>query len=155
MLDIFDEAENGIDASKVEDIDELGNIVWKDPERPTRNYYGFSHEGLQKVRARWEEDQKHLIGYDDLPPPTPPVDRFDLPTDYTKDNWRAVDIIKAEREEIRELQEAHWDEILIEESRARLAERFAEEARWSGGRGGGRGGFRGGHGNRGRGPRSG
>ncbi|OQO13149.1 hypothetical protein B0A48_02613 [Cryoendolithus antarcticus] len=36
------------DAEEVKDVDALGSVVWKDRERPTRNYYGFTYEGIAK-----------------------------------------------------------------------------------------------------------
>jgi hypothetical protein len=39
-----------VNPEDVQDIDDLGNKVWKDPNRPTRNFWGFSEEGL----ARWK-----------------------------------------------------------------------------------------------------
>ncbi|OQO07311.1 hypothetical protein B0A48_07008 [Cryoendolithus antarcticus] len=36
------------DAKEVKDVDALGSVVWKDRERPTRNYYGFTYEGIAK-----------------------------------------------------------------------------------------------------------
>ncbi|KAK6428610.1 hypothetical protein LTR95_015245 [Oleoguttula sp. CCFEE 5521] len=36
------------DAEEVKDVDALGSMVWKDRERPTRNYYGFTYEGIAK-----------------------------------------------------------------------------------------------------------
>ena len=35
-------------ADEVQDIDALGNVIWKDPERPTRNYWGFTLDGIDK-----------------------------------------------------------------------------------------------------------
>ena len=40
-----------IEPDEVKDVDALGNIVWKDPNRPTRNHWGFSYEGLAKKKA--------------------------------------------------------------------------------------------------------
>lgn len=35
-------------AEEVQDIDALGNIIWKDPDRPTRNLWGFTLDGIDK-----------------------------------------------------------------------------------------------------------
>ena len=37
-------------AGDVQDVDALGNIVWKDPDRPTRNYWGFTLDGIERRR---------------------------------------------------------------------------------------------------------
>lgn len=47
----------------VQDINDLDNKAWKDPERPTRNYWGFS-EGLIAMRAITEREKKTAVGYD-------------------------------------------------------------------------------------------
>lgn len=39
------------------DITPLGNKVWRDPERPTRNYWGFAEDGLVAMRAIREADK--------------------------------------------------------------------------------------------------
>lgn len=33
---------------EVQDVDAMGNIIWKDPDRPTRNYWGFTLDGIDK-----------------------------------------------------------------------------------------------------------
>lgn len=35
-------------AEEVQDIDALGNIIWKDADRPTRNLWGFTLDGIDK-----------------------------------------------------------------------------------------------------------
>lgn len=62
-----------IDAEDIQDIDDLGCIVWKDPERPTRNYWGFSDEGLaaMKTNQKAEREKKTAVAmeYEDLDRP--------------------------------------------------------------------------------------
>lgn len=64
MLHAFDPF---TDAKAVLDIDPLGNKVWKDPERATRNHYGFTLDGVHKMEAQREKFAKEAIGYDVMP----------------------------------------------------------------------------------------
>lgn len=52
VLSLYDEVMRCFDkytpAEDVQDVDALGNIIWKDPERPTRNYWGFTLDGIDK-----------------------------------------------------------------------------------------------------------
>lgn len=59
-------------ADEVQDINDLGNKVWKDPERPTRNYWGFSEEGLAAMKTNREAEKNHATGYGDVPLPERP-----------------------------------------------------------------------------------
>ncbi|USW51318.1 hypothetical protein Slin15195_G046370 [Septoria linicola] len=59
-------------AEEVQDIDPLGNKVWKDPERATRNYWGFSDEGLQQMKENKRKFGDSARGYGDIPPPERP-----------------------------------------------------------------------------------
>ncbi len=59
-------------ADEVQDIDPLGNKIWKDPERPTRNYWGFSEDGLQRMRENKQKFRDSAKGYGDIPPPERP-----------------------------------------------------------------------------------
>ena len=52
-------------ADEVQDIDALGNIIWKDPERPTRNYWGFTLDGIEKRKVLAEQFVESANGYDD------------------------------------------------------------------------------------------
>lgn len=73
VLDIFDEVVRCYDkytpAHEVQDIDALGNIIWKDPERPTRNYWGFTLDGIDKrkeLAAHFAESTAGTNGYDQM-----------------------------------------------------------------------------------------
>ncbi|PIA91618.1 hypothetical protein CB0940_09022 [Cercospora beticola] len=69
MLHCFD---THTKADEVQDIDALGNKVWKDPERPTRNYWGFTEEGLRKMKENKKMFNASAKGYADIPPPERP-----------------------------------------------------------------------------------
>ncbi|KAI6897744.1 hypothetical protein KC334_g10134, partial [Hortaea werneckii] len=56
-------------ADDVQDIDPLGNIIWKDSERPTRNYWGWSLDRIDKRKRLAKELQRKAIGYADIPKP--------------------------------------------------------------------------------------
>ncbi|RMZ07364.1 hypothetical protein D0864_02009 [Hortaea werneckii] len=58
-------------ADDVQDIDPLGNIIWKDSERPTRNYWGWSLDRIDKRKRLARELQRKAIGYADIPKPRP------------------------------------------------------------------------------------
>ena len=49
---------------EVQDVDALGNIIWKDPERPTRNYWGFTLEGIERKRELAVKFEEAAVGYD-------------------------------------------------------------------------------------------
>ncbi|CAK3828328.1 Hypothetical predicted protein [Lecanosticta acicola] len=63
MLHCFDDHTN---ADEVQDIDALGNKIWKDPERPTRNYWGFTYDGIEKTRENSRKFRQNATGYDDI-----------------------------------------------------------------------------------------
>jgi hypothetical protein len=65
MLHCFDPHTKSED---VQDVDPLGNKVWKDPERPTRNYWGFTLEGIEKMQKNREELRKSNFGYGGVEP---------------------------------------------------------------------------------------
>ena len=73
MLHALDKS---IDHDSVQDIDALGNIIYKDPDRPTRNYWGFSLDGVGKMKQMASHFQEKATGYADVvmdrPPPPPP-----------------------------------------------------------------------------------
>lgn len=48
----------------MQDIDALGNIIWKDPDRPTRNYWGFTIDGIDKKKALAEHFAKTASAHD-------------------------------------------------------------------------------------------
>lgn len=52
VLTLYDEVVKCFDkyspVDEVQDVDALGNIIWKDPERPTRNYWGFTLDGIDR-----------------------------------------------------------------------------------------------------------
>ncbi|KAK5116138.1 hypothetical protein LTR62_008464 [Meristemomyces frigidus] len=52
--------------AEVQDIDALGNVIYKDHSRPTRNYWGWSLEGLPKMKEQREMDEANARGYADL-----------------------------------------------------------------------------------------
>ena len=56
-------------ADEVQDIDALGNIIWKDPERPTRNYWGFTLDGIEKKKELAERFAEKTYGYDEYGQP--------------------------------------------------------------------------------------
>lgn len=61
-------------ADDVLDIDPLGNKIWKDPERATRNYWGFSYEGLEKMKENRKMFKETATGYEDVRSVPPPFD---------------------------------------------------------------------------------
>ncbi|TKA83594.1 hypothetical protein B0A55_00402 [Friedmanniomyces simplex] len=63
MLHAFDKF---TDPEEVQDIDVLGNIIFKDPDRPTRNYWGWSLDGVSKMKEMSRYHQDRASGYDDL-----------------------------------------------------------------------------------------
>lgn len=59
-------------AAEVEDVTAVGDIIWKDPKRKTRNYYGWSHGYLANKKALAEKFAAEATGYADLGPlPSP------------------------------------------------------------------------------------
>ncbi|KAH9809322.1 hypothetical protein Tdes44962_MAKER06183 [Teratosphaeria destructans] len=62
-------------AEEVQDVDALGNIIWKDAGRPTRNYWGFSYDGIPRMKDVARRAREGTTGYADLPVPrvAPPV----------------------------------------------------------------------------------
>lgn len=64
MLHCFDDH---TDAAAVLDIDPMGNKIWKDPERPTRNYYGFTYDGVAKAQANRKTFEDNALGYAGIP----------------------------------------------------------------------------------------
>ncbi|KAK5120847.1 hypothetical protein LTR85_005914 [Meristemomyces frigidus] len=63
MLHAFDKYTN---ADDVQDIDAMGNIIYKDPERPTRNYWGWSLDGIEKRKELAKHFQQRTTGYADI-----------------------------------------------------------------------------------------
>ena len=49
---------------EVQDVDALGNIIWKDPERPTRNYWGFTLDGIDRKKELAEKFAEAASDYD-------------------------------------------------------------------------------------------
>ncbi|WPG98566.1 Hypothetical protein R9X50_00135800 [Acrodontium crateriforme] len=64
----FDQHTN---SDEVLDVDALGNITWKDPDRPTRNYWGFTLDGVQKRKELGDKFAESAGGYDDVAPQHP------------------------------------------------------------------------------------
>ena len=59
------------DADDVQDVDALGNVVWKDADRPTRNYWGWTLDGIDTRRDLAVQFAEDARGYADLPPVRP------------------------------------------------------------------------------------
>lgn len=57
------------DPEDVQDIDAMGNLIYKDPERTTRNYWGWSREGIEKMRELNKYSEENATGYADIAPP--------------------------------------------------------------------------------------
>lgn len=53
---------------EVDDIDELGNKVWKDKDRPTRSSAGFTYDGPKKAETNRQRFEADATGYDDVEP---------------------------------------------------------------------------------------
>lgn len=51
-------------AEEVQDIDAMGNIIWKDPERKTRNYWGFSVDGVERKKEIERQAKENAEGYE-------------------------------------------------------------------------------------------
>lgn len=49
---------------EVQDVDALGNVIWKDPERPTRNYWGFTLDGIERKRELASKFEESATGYE-------------------------------------------------------------------------------------------
>ena len=49
---------------EVQDVDALGNIIWRDPERPTRNYWGFTLDGIDRKKELAQKFEENATGYD-------------------------------------------------------------------------------------------
>lgn len=56
------------DPNDVQEIDALGNVVWKDAERPTRNYWGWVVDGIEARKDLAAHFANEARGYEDLPP---------------------------------------------------------------------------------------
>ncbi|KAK4623047.1 uncharacterized protein CLAFUR5_07372 [Fulvia fulva] len=74
LLHCFDDFTN---PDEVQDIDALGNKVWKDPERPTRNYWGFTYDGVEKARENSRKFRETATGYNGVPMLPPDLNPFD------------------------------------------------------------------------------
>lgn len=55
----------------VQDVDALGNVIWKDADRPTRNYWGWTLEGIDMRRELATRFAAEAKGYADLPATRP------------------------------------------------------------------------------------
>ena len=73
VTDLYNEVIHSYDkytnADEVQDVDALGNIVWKDPDRPTRNYWGFTLDGFDKRKELAKESAASAKGYGDFGQP--------------------------------------------------------------------------------------
>nr|POE72808.1 uncharacterized protein CFP56_30747 [Quercus suber] len=47
----------------VQDIDALGNVIWKDPQRETRNHWGHSYNAVEKRREVAQQAKESCVGY--------------------------------------------------------------------------------------------
>ncbi|KAK5134745.1 hypothetical protein LTR08_006120 [Meristemomyces frigidus] len=56
-------------AADVKDIDALGNIIYRDPSRPTRNYWGWSLDKIALRKTMGKDFQERAVGYADVPAP--------------------------------------------------------------------------------------
>ncbi|KAK0309822.1 hypothetical protein LTR01_004019 [Friedmanniomyces endolithicus] len=54
------------DPEDVKDIDALGNVIFKDPARPTRNYWGWSLDGVSKMKDVSKYHQENASDYADV-----------------------------------------------------------------------------------------
>lgn len=63
ILHCYDKYTAGED---VQDIDACGNVIWEDPERPTRNYWGFTVDGIEKRRELARGFEEGAVGYEGL-----------------------------------------------------------------------------------------
>lgn len=71
VLECFDKY---AEPDEVQDVDALGNIVWKDPKKPTKNHWGFSYDRLAEKKAKEqtaevERDDDGEDGEDDMARP--------------------------------------------------------------------------------------
>ena len=71
-------------ADEVHDVDALGNIIWKDPERPTRNYWGFTLDGIEKRKELADYFAETANGYDDYGQSFEPTQRVDHAVDRAR-----------------------------------------------------------------------
>ena len=62
--------DGGVD---VKDIDAMGNIIYKDSSRPTRNYWGYSLDKVDMRREMGKQFQDRTVGYADVPIPRRPA----------------------------------------------------------------------------------
>lgn len=60
--------ENSTDSSEIQDIDALGNKIWKDADRPTRNYWGFTYDKISQIKDNSKNFKDKAVGYDDVVP---------------------------------------------------------------------------------------
>ena len=60
MIHSYDKYTN---ASDVQDVDAAGHIIWKDTERPTRNYWGFTVDGIDRRKDLSKQFEQQAQGY--------------------------------------------------------------------------------------------
>ena len=70
MLHVLSKTTN---ADEVKDIDAMGNIIYKDPSHPTRNYWGWSLDKIDKRKELGKQFQDRAGGYADVPIPRRPA----------------------------------------------------------------------------------
>ncbi|KAK5694586.1 hypothetical protein LTR97_009176 [Elasticomyces elasticus] len=63
MLHAFDKF---TDPEDVQDIDALGNVIFRDIDRPTRNYWGWSLDGVGKMKEISRFHEEKATGYGDM-----------------------------------------------------------------------------------------
>lgn len=55
------------DPDDIQDVDALGNVLWKDADRPTRNYWGWTLDGIESRKELAAKFADEASGYGDLP----------------------------------------------------------------------------------------
>lgn len=54
-------------ADEVEDIDAMGNKIWKDKSRPVRNYWGWDISKLEQTKEVQRRAREAATGYGNVP----------------------------------------------------------------------------------------
>lgn len=73
--------EKQTNADEVKDVDKLGNIIWKDTDRPTRNYYGWDIDLIERRKELARQFAEAAAGYPVAPQQPPQYGRYDMPPD--------------------------------------------------------------------------
>lgn len=64
MLHCFDKH---VVLEDVQDVDALGNIIWKNPERETRNHWGINYDTVERRRELARHFMETCVGYAGYP----------------------------------------------------------------------------------------